>query len=295
MIQDIFPHKMHNEYYADATPKENDIIFCFEHTKLWVKTHENMGETIAFCQIRDLKPQYVSGGQLIYLFAIDNLAFYLLDGHFSSCIFRAENGTISADSRCTFSCVEIKELREKKKISQEMAFAAYTAKHLADWYRDNHFCGSCGKLMEHSKRERAMTCPCCGFTSYPRIMPAVIVGVTKADEIIVTRYRTGYRHNALIAGFTEIGETLEETVAREVMEEVGIHVKNIRYYKSQPWGIANDILIGFFCEVDGDTEIHMDEQELKYAQWTKREDIVLQPDHYSLTNEMMEQFKTGAI
>ena len=94
-----------------------------------------------------------------------------------------------------------------------------------------------------------------------------------------------------MAGFTEIGETLEETVAREVMEETGVRVKNIRYYKSQPWGMAQDILAGFFCEADGDAQIRMDENELRYAQWVKREEIELQPNNLSLTNEMMRMFK----
>jgi NAD+ diphosphatase len=110
---------------------------------------------------------------------------------------------------------------------------------------------------------------------------------------LVTRYRNGYNHNALVAGFTEIGETLEQTVAREVMEETGIKVKNIRYYKSQPWGIAQDILVGFFCEAEGDDEISLDENELKFAQWLKRDEIELQPDSISLTNEMMKLFKEG--
>ena len=74
---------------------------------------------------------------------------------------------------------------------------------------------------------------------------------------------------------------------------MGLRVKNIRYYKSQPWGFADDILAGFYCEVDGDPTIHMDQNELKTAVWTKREDIVLQPDDYSLTNEMMLRFKEG--
>ena len=78
------------------------------------------------------------------------------------------------------------------------------------------------------------------------------------------------------------------------MEEAGVRVKNIRYYASQPWGIANDLLMGFFCELDGDGTIHMDENELKYAQWVSREEIELQPDDFSLTNEMMARFKTGA-
>ena len=78
---------------------------------------------------------------------------------------------------------------------------------------------------------------------------------------------------------------------REVMEETGLHVKNIRYYKSQPWAIASDILAGFFCEVDGSTDIVMDREELKEAFWAEKKDIILQPDDFSLTNEMMRIFK----
>ena len=77
------------------------------------------------------------------------------------------------------------------------------------------------------------------------------------------------------------------------MEEAGIRVKNIRYYASQPWGIANDLLLGYYCQLDGDSTIHMDTQELKYAQWVRREDIELQPDDFSLTNDMMRRFKLG--
>jgi NAD+ diphosphatase len=119
------------------------------------------------------------------------------------------------------------------------------------------------------------------------------VGVIKGDSLLITRYRNGYSHNALVAGFTEIGETLEQTVEREVMEETGIRVRNIRYYKSQPWGMAQDILTGFFCEAVGDDDIRMDENELRYAQWVRRDDIVPQPNNLSLTNEMMMMFKEG--
>ena len=142
--------------------------------------------------------------------------------------------------------------------------------------------------------ERALKCEC-GNVVYPRINPAVIVGVIKGDTILVTRYRRGFAHNALVAGFVEIGETLEQTVRREVMEETGIRVKNIRYYKSQPWGVAQDLLVGFYCEADGDDEIRMDENELKSARFLRREEIELQPDSLSLTNEMMKMFKEGKI
>ena len=100
-------------------------------------------------------------------------------------------------------------------------------------------------------------------------------------------------HNALVAGFTEIGETLEQTVHREVMEETGVRVHNIRYYKSQPWGMAQDLLVGFYCDADEEPVIRMDPNELKYAEWVRREDIVLQPNNLSLTNEMMRMFKEG--
>ena len=115
------------------------------------------------------------------------------------------------------------------------------------------------------------------------------------DSLLLTKYRTGISYNALVAGFTEIGETLEETVAREVLEETGVQVRNIRYYRSQPWGIASDILAGFYCEADGSGEIRMDASELKYAAWVKREEIELQPDDASLTNEMMQMFRDGKI
>ncbi|MBO5104568.1 MAG: NUDIX domain-containing protein, partial [Ruminococcus sp.] len=104
----------------------------------------------------------------------------------------------------------------------------------------------------------------------------------------------GVAYNALVAGFTEIGETLEETVSREVMEEVGLKVKNIKYYKSQPWGFSGGILAGFFCEVDGSDTLTVDKSELSSAVWTERNDISGQPDDYSLTNEMMMCFKHSA-
>lgn len=278
MIQDIFPHRLHNEFQPDATPSEDSPIFYFSGSKLLVKTGIDF-RLPRFCDFGDVQ---INADDFTYLISVDEEQYFLYRKNMADTVLM--NG---------FSYREIKELREQNQIPKAMAFATYTAKHLSDWYRDNRFCGRCGKPMVRHEKERAMTCKSCGYTSYPRIMPAVIVGVVNGDALLITKYRVGYRHNALVAGFTEIGETVEETVAREVMEEAGIRVKNIRYYKSQPWGIANDILLGFYCEVDGDPTIRMDEQELSYAEWTKREEIVLQPDDYSLTNEMMARFKHG--
>jgi NAD+ diphosphatase len=127
---------------------------------------------------------------------------------------------------------------------------------------------------------------------FPKVAPAVIVGVTNGDKILLTKYANReYKRYALIAGFNEIGEDIEQTVSREVMEEAGLHVKNVRYYKSQPWGFDSNLLMGFFCEVDGDDGIKLDEHELSEAEWVERGDIPDYGENLSLTHEMMTVFK----
>ena len=273
MIQDIFPRRLFNQYDPAIRPDSGSFV---------LRLHR---DALMMCAAPELRFPTVSDFDalpaLTYLFAIDGERYFLL----------SEDVDASVETRF----VSLRELRENGFGPKHQLFAAMTAKHLSDWYTDNQFCGRCGKPMAHSETERCMVCPSCGCRSYPRIMPAVIVGVINGDRLLLTRYRTGYKHNALIAGFTEIGETVEETVEREVMEESGLRVKNIRYYKSQPWGVANDILLGYYCEVDGDDTIHMDANELGSAAWVQRDEIVLQPDDASLTNEMMMLFKEGRI
>ncbi|MFR3321022.1 MAG: NAD(+) diphosphatase [Lachnospiraceae bacterium] len=149
--------------------------------------------------------------------------------------------------------------------------------------------------MVHIDIERMMHCTSCGLMEYPKICPAVIVGVTKGDESLLTRYAgRSYKKYALIAGFAEVGETIEETVHREVMEEVGLKVKNLHYYKSQPWSASSTLLMGFFCEADGDDEIRLDQSELAEARWCPRAEVPEWED-VSLTMEMMQVFRTKGI
>lgn len=211
-----------------------------------------------------------------------------------------EDYFLSMDEKAAFPSggeyMSMRQIRRNPDISRHLSFISWTAWQLYRWYSDNRFCGRCGGRTELSSEERAICCPHCGRTIYPRIIPAVIAGVTDGNRILLTKYAGhGIPFYALIAGFTEIGETLEETVAREVMEEVGLKVRNIRYYKSQPWGIVDDLLAGFFCEVDGSRDIRMDEKELKEALWVEREEVELQPDDFSLTNEMMRMFKENRL
>lgn len=268
MIQDIFPSELHNSY-TPCTPRNTDRLLCFDRAgRLLVRTEAG--------SIRFPSAEHAEAGGCIYAFSVDSDRYFLA----------------VTDCGCSdpaFSGMSIRELRDQA--GGRELFAAFTGYHLWKWYAENVFCGRCGAALKHHDTERALRCEGCGNVIYPRINPAVIVGVVRGSSILVTRYRRGYAHNALVAGFTEIGETLEQTAAREVMEETGIRVKNIRYYKSQPWGMAQDILVGFFCDADGSSEIRMDENELKSAEWISREALVLQPNQLSLTNEMMQFFR----
>ncbi len=279
MIQDIYPKKLYNHYDPEIKPDDESIVFAFSEKNILMNIDEKE-EAVKFPHLGELEG--AKEKDLIYLFSIDEEKFFLYMG---------DGAKVSCPDEYKYQ--EFRMVRAIRLGPQHYIYAAFTAWQLAEWYQVTAFCGRCGERNENDKKERARVCPKCGNMIYPRINPAVIIGVTdkETNKLILTKYRTGFNHNALVAGFTEIGETLEETVAREVMEEVGLEVKNIRYYKSQPWGIASDILAGFFCDVDGDKDINMDDQELKYAEWTSPEDIVLQPTKYSLTNEMMTLFK----
>lgn len=292
MIQDIFPYKLNNQYDKDAKPNPEDRVMCFDGPEVLIQV--DTPEGMDFPRVEDLKAhleeqRLTAQEAFTYLFSVDSERYYLLKPGVPS----PRDAIEVPGAGSMLQYYEVRGIRKAGLGPKYRVFAALTGKHLWDWYRDSRFCGRCGHKMEHSEKERAMVCPDCKNTVYPRIMPAVIVGITNGDKILLTKYQRGYQNYALVAGFTEIGETLEETVAREAMEETGLKVKNIRYYKSQPWGIANDILMGYYCDVDGSTEIHRDDAELKVAEWVERGKIELQPDDYSLTNEMMQRFQNG--
>ena len=167
---------------------------------------------------------------------------------------------------------------------------------LAEWYRSRRFCGCCGAVMVHSTEERMMQCPECGLMEYPKISPAVIIGLIHENKILMSKYAgRAYKNYALLAGFSEIGESVEETVHREVMEEVGLKVGKLHYYKSQPWSFTDTLLMGFYAELEGGEDITLDQTELSMAEWFEREEIPVTYEDCSLTNEMIMAFKEGKI
>lgn len=283
MIQDIAPHRMDNQYRPGVGPQENSPILIFTGVRT-----ENVMAHVSDGHMRyPLYREMPEGITYTYLFSIDEI------GYFMGIVSKEAESRLPSD----LQEIRLRDLRPHYYLGEEnrhIIFAAYTAMQLAGWYRDNRYCGTCAHMTAPSKTERALVCTNCGRTIYPRILPAVIIGVTDGDRILMTKYAgRGIPFYALVAGFNEVGETLEETVAREVMEEVGLKVKNIRYYKSQPWGIVDDLLAGFYCDVDGSTQITLDTDELKEAVWVKREDVEGQPHDLSLTNEMMVVFREG--
>ena len=224
-------------------------------------------------------------------FCVDNLPVSLI-GKFSELVYsgtseiskvsRNEHNDTPAIMLPGYTYENVRIFRTA--MSRHTAFAGITAHHLYGWYDVNQDCGRCGQQMAPDHKERMLYCPECHNMVYPRISPAVIVGVLNGDQILMSKYAgRAYTNYALIAGFTEIGESAEQTVAREVMEEVGLRVKNIRYYKSQPWAFSGSLLMGFFCDLDGDDKIILDKNELAEAGWFRRSEIDLADDHISLT------------
>ncbi len=282
MIQDIFPHKLDNSYKNHKVrPDDNIVIFIDKSVAVVRKSKTD----ISFPKYEQLKNRLTAGSKLRYLFSVDENAYMLLTN--------AEEEKLPNE-------IEFLPLAEVRKMKygffKEMYFLICTAWHLYTWYDDNRFCARCKRDLLHGENERELICPDCGKTVYPRISPAVIIGVTDGDRIIMSKYagRT-YKGYALLSGFVEIGETLEQAVGREVMEEVGVKVKNIRYYKSQPGGIDGNILAGFFCELDGDDALTVDTSELAMAKWFKRDEIPVEDDGYSLTFEMIGYFKNNEL
>lgn len=284
MIQDIEPHIYHNEYHL-RKPKASDCLIGVKDGKLYMTEGHDGLEYIRFDMLSDTVCADESG--TVFLFQIDTVSFFLADPQTN----RYELLISELGRTDNVREVPVQEFRQMRPMWK--AFAGITAIQLNNWYINRKYCGRCGLQMEKSTKERAMVCPECGLTEYPKICPAVIIAVTNGDQLMMTKYAgRAYKNYALVAGFTEIGESFEETVKREVMEEVGLKVKNITYYKSQPWSFSDTILAGFFCQLDGSGEYHMDTQELSAAEWISRDQIPDRSQDISLTSEMIEAFRT---
>lgn len=278
MIQDIYPKIYHCEYHPQ-TPESHDLILAFHKDTALVRFWQGK---LRYPTCQEMQGLSCSTH---YLFSIDHVKYFLADSG------NSKNPPLLIDG---YQYENVRIFRTS--ISRHTAFAGITGYHLFNWYQANRFCGCCGGPMVPDQKERMLFCPKCHNMVYPRISPAVIVGVVNNDKILMSKYAgRSYTNYALIAGFTEIGESAEQTVAREVMEEVGLKLKNITYYKSQPWAFSGSLLLGYFAQLDGPAQITLDTGELAEAGWFSPEEITLEDDHVSLTREMILRFKNGKV
>lgn len=284
MLQELKNTRLENEFY-DTTCSLTDNVICVQKEQVLAKKHAD--GTIHFPTYAQAKSWAEKAQWTRWRESDTQYAFRLADRDYF--LWMGECGE-AADLEFQYHNVREFSFLETK----EACFIAYTAKHLYHWYHGNRFCGCCQTPTVHDKKERMLRCPSCGNQIFPKISPAVIIAVTDGDRLLMSKYagRVTTRY-ALIAGYTEIGETIEETVHREVMEEVGLKVKNLRYYKSQPWGRDGAVLMGFFCDLDGSDEIHLDERELSLAGWYDRHALPAKDDGMTLTREMMRVFEEG--
>ncbi len=268
MIQDIAPHRFDNSYHP-GLPRPQDIALCFSDQGVLLKK----GTLPRFADL----PQ--AALQSERLFCIDDTAFFLAST-------QQPHGEFSWQPTRVFRSLQ----------PAWMAFGGITGCQLWRWEQSRQYCGRCGAKTEHSQSERALFCPACGLIEYPKISPAIIVAISDGDKLLMARNVGSHSGSyALIAGFVEVGESFEQTVRREAMEEVGIRIKNIRYYKSQPWGFSDTVMIGFTAQLDGSPDLTLQESEIADAKWVPRSEIPPADSRLSVGGELIENFRLGRI
>lgn len=277
MLHEIFPQQFSNEFVETSGVGDSDYVLHYYNKGLLLKIEDN---NLAIPTRIDIG-NHLSLMKTTYLFSLNGIACFLIWD---------ENMVSSAG----FVYKEISFFRT----FQHMGFAwsAVVGYQLMNWYTQNRYCGSCGAINKEKANERALVCTNCKATIYPKISPAIIVAILDGDKILLAR-NSNFIHNwySLIAGYADIGESLEEAVQREVKEEVGLEVHNIRYYKSQPWPFSSSMMIGFFADVVNSREVCIDNKEITEAAWFKRGELPNHPPTISIAGEMIELFNKDEV
>ena len=261
------------EFKLPATESTNALWFVFQAGKLLIKAG---GGDQLIPRTRDLEDLKISPTRKQYLGRWEGLPCYaaeLANNH------TLANGFVFEGLRQLFGRLE-----------EDMIWVAGRANQLTDWSQSHQFCGRCGHATEDKQDERAKICPACKLVNYPRVSPAIIVAVVKDNQILLgrnKRFKGGFY--SVLAGFAEPGESLEECVAREVDEEVGITVKNIRYFGSQPWPFPNSLMVGFTADYAGG-RINVDKSEIIEAAWFSADNFPPIPPKISIARQLIDWF-----
>lgn len=198
---------------------------------------------------------------------------------------------VSNDTIISDPLFEFKGLRTVFEwLEEDLIWTAALANQLVHWNRNHQYCGKCGHSTQDKEDERAKICPECGLVNYPRLSPAIIVAVIKENRILLAHSRRSPKGlYSVLAGFVEPGETLEACVKREVREEVGLEVKNIRYFGSQPWPFPDSFMIAFTAEYAGG-DIAVDQSEILDADWFSAEALPPIPTKISISRKLIDWF-----
>ena len=175
-------------------------------------------------------------------------------------------------------------------LDEEFFTMAGRAKQIVGWHETHRFCGRCGAGTVPSPTELAKECPSCGMLFYPRLSPAVIVLVKRGEEVLLAR-SLGFPAGmySVLAGFIEPGESIEETIGREIREEVGVEVENLRYFGSQPWPFPHSLMIGFTADYAGG-ELRTEPDEIEDAGWYAVDELPMLPPKVSIARAMIDDF-----
>jgi NAD+ diphosphatase len=187
-----------------------------------------------------------------------------------------------------FTCCGLRAIYGR--VSDDLFVVAGRAAQIIEWDRTHQYCGRCGTPTEIAPAERAKQCPRCGMLSFPRLSPAIIVLVERGDEILLARsphFAEGMY--STLAGFVEPGESLEEAVYREVLEEAGIAVSGLQYFGSQPWPFPHSLMIGFTAHYAGG-EITIDGNEIEDARWFTAYTLPRVPQKLSIARRLIDAF-----
>jgi NAD+ diphosphatase len=273
MIHEIFPHKFNNQYVMSDHIKEDDLVFHYNDGSLLLKVS---GDGLEIPQKKDISG-ISDSTRKTFLFTLNEVSCFLI-----------WDSPETRNSQFIYKKIDSFRFLKPK----EIAWTGIVGFQLMNWYLQNKFCGKCGAETTEKDDERAIICPHCGTIVYPKISPAIIVAITSNDKILLA-HNSNFPDDwfSLVAGYADIGESLEETVVREVKEEVGLDVNNIQYYKSQPWPFSGSMMIGFFAEADSSQPIHVDNKEITEAGWFRRGNLPDHPTNISISGLMIERFE----
>ncbi|EKQ53054.1 MULTISPECIES: NAD(+) diphosphatase [unclassified Clostridium] len=253
--------------------KSDDYYFTILDGRLLVKSDEGRLSIPIFEEIRKLNIQYENE---FFLGAINKKSCFCIETY------------SNFDLPSKYELIPLREIGPL--VDEELFLIAGRANQILNWDKTHKFCGKCGSKTQNKKEELAKVCPSCGHVMYPVICPAIIVAVTRGEEILLA-HNSGFKNNmySLIAGFVEAGEDLISTVKREVFEEVGIKIKNIKFFNSSPWSFPNSLMIGFFAEYESG-EIKVDGKEIVHADWFTKDNFPTIPKKFTLARKIIDEF-----